>query len=228
MGGLKKALPITYWTFLIGSLAIAGVPFLSGFFSKDEILLETFAHGHWILWLIGALTSLLTATYMFRARVPDVPRRAQACGRSHGTMQARTDTIRTTCRSHRHDAGSHLHDAPPAMALALIVLAIGSVVAGYIGVPHALGGSNLLGAWLEPRVPAPSGRADAPEVAKKSLELTLMVVSSVIALVGIGLAAFIWLKRREIADSMARSFSGLYTPAAEQVPTWTSSTTPPS
>ena len=66
MGGLKAGLPITYWTFLIGSLAIAGVPGLAGFFSKDEILFETFAHGHTILWTIGILTSLLTATYMFR------------------------------------------------------------------------------------------------------------------------------------------------------------------
>ena len=66
MGGLKKGLPITYWTFLIGSLAIAGVPGLAGFFSKDEILFETFAHGHTLLWVIGILTSLLTATYMFR------------------------------------------------------------------------------------------------------------------------------------------------------------------
>ena len=66
MGGLKKYLPITYWTFLIGSLAIAGVPPLAGFFSKDEILFETAVEGHWILWTIAALTSLLTATYMFR------------------------------------------------------------------------------------------------------------------------------------------------------------------
>ena len=66
MGGLKKHLPITYWTFLIASLAIAGVPLLSGFFSKDEILFETFREGHRVLWTIGALTSLLTATYMFR------------------------------------------------------------------------------------------------------------------------------------------------------------------
>jgi NADH-quinone oxidoreductase subunit L len=66
MGGLKQYLPITYWTFLIGSLAIAGVPGLAGFFSKDELLFETFREGHVILWLIGAITSLLTATYMFR------------------------------------------------------------------------------------------------------------------------------------------------------------------
>src|SRR5919206_536523 len=66
MGGLKAGLPITYWTFLIGSIAIAGIPGLAGFFSKDEILFETFAHGHTILWTIGIVTSLLTATYMFR------------------------------------------------------------------------------------------------------------------------------------------------------------------
>ena len=66
MGGLKKELPITYWTFLIGALAIAGVPRLAGFFSKDEILFRTFASGHTLLWVVGLLTSLLTAIYMFR------------------------------------------------------------------------------------------------------------------------------------------------------------------
>ena len=60
MGGLKRELPVTYWTFLIGALAIAGVP-LSGFFSKDEILFRTFASGHTLLWVVGLLTSLLTA-----------------------------------------------------------------------------------------------------------------------------------------------------------------------
>ena len=198
MGGLKKHLPITYWTFLLGSLAIAGVPFLSGFFSKDEILFETYAHGHWILWIIGALTSLLTATYMFRlVFLTFHGERRHAVAPSHVHDSG----------SHQHDSGSHLHDAPPAMAIVLILLAIGSVLAGYVGVPHALGGRNLLGAWLEPAfgvMPA-AGEEDA------GLELMLMAVSSAIALVGIGLAALIWLKRREIADAAARRFSGLYT-----------------
>src|SRR3954466_2681385 len=66
MGGLKNELPVTYWTFVVGALAIAGVPGLSGFFSKDEILFRTFASGHLWLWVIGSLTSLLTAIYMFR------------------------------------------------------------------------------------------------------------------------------------------------------------------
>ncbi len=147
MGGLKKHLPITYWTFLIASLAIAGVPMLAGFFSKDEILFETYRNGHQVLWAVGVLTSLLTATYMFRLvflTFHGEERFGKAAPAGHGAP----------AHGHGHDnhghGGGHLHDAPPAMAAALIALAIGSVVAGYIGIPHALGGHNSLGGWLEP------------------------------------------------------------------------------
>ena len=217
MGGLKKHLPVTYWTFLIGSLAIAGVPFLSGFFSKDEILFETFAHGHWILWGIGALTSLLTATYMFRLvfltfhgerrhDAPTAPVHGALVHDAQAPVHGAPVHAAPVHGAPVHGHGAGMHDAPPAMAFVLIVLAIGSVLAGYIGVPHALGGHNLLGAWLEPAfgIMPEAGEADV------ALELMLMAVSSAIALVGIGIAAFIWLKRREIADQMARSFSGLY------------------
>src|SRR5712671_1095977 len=101
MGGLKNDLPITYWTFLIGSLAITGVPGLAGFFSKDEILFRTYAGGHTLLWTIGILTSLLTAVYMFRLVFLAF----------HGEK-----------RNHAGHGDGHLHDAPPAMAFALIVL----------------------------------------------------------------------------------------------------------
>jgi NADH-quinone oxidoreductase subunit L len=104
------------------------------------------------------------------------------------------------------------------MALALIVLAIGSVVAGYIGLPHALGGHNSLGEWLSPAFHAVNAAGGAAREAAEggaaeggeSLDLTLMFVSSVIALIGVGIGWFIWNKRRDIADSMARSFSGLH------------------
>ena len=103
------------------------------------------------------------------------------------------------------------------MAIALVVLALGSVLAGYVGVPRALGGHNALGAWLAPSFAARSVTtlADAQvgevgEAGGAGLELSLMVVSSIIAIVGIGLAAFIWLKRREIADKAAATFPGLY------------------
>ncbi|HEY3158315.1 MAG TPA: NADH-quinone oxidoreductase subunit L [Vicinamibacterales bacterium] len=229
MGGLKAGLPITYWTFLIGSLAIAGVPLLAGFFSKDEILYETFAHGHVILWTIGILTSLLTATYMFRLvfltfhgeRRHDAPEYPDLHEPGTDVHQPVTDSHQPGTDSHGPGAG--LHDAPPAMALALIVLALGSVLAGYVGVPHAIGGNNAFGAWLAPSFAARGATtladaqvgevgeaSQAGEAGGEGLELSLMVVSSIVALVGIGLAAFIWLKRREIADRAAAAFPGVY------------------
>jgi NADH-quinone oxidoreductase subunit L len=218
MGGLKTHLPITYWTFLLASLAIAGVPGLAGFFSKDEILYETFREGHTILWVVGILTSLLTATYMFRLVFLTFhgERRHEAPAPAH--PEEEEPAAHGQVASHGAH-GDHLHDAPPAMALALIVLALGSVAAGYIGLPHALGGRNSLGEWLAPSFSAVGeaarGTAEAAESAtvgeEGSLELTLMVVSSLIAILGIGIASFIWLKRRQIADAMAARFSGLYT-----------------
>ena len=154
MGGLKAHLPITYWTFLVGALAIAGVPLLSGFFSKDEILFYTFYRGHTVLWVLGAITAFLTATYMFRlvymtffgsardARAPQVDSARDAHAPRAGGHDAHAHGD--------HEHAGHLHDAPPAMATALIVLAIGAVFAGYVGVPHVLGGSNRIETFLEP------------------------------------------------------------------------------
>jgi NADH-quinone oxidoreductase subunit L len=151
MGGLRRQLPITYWTFLVGALAISGVPLLSGFFSKDEILFRTFWGGHVTLWTVGVLTSLLTAAYMFRLvymtffgepRYQDVVAAASA-GHGHGDDAHGHG-------AHGHGGHVHLHDAPPAMAIPLVILAIGSVLAGYVGVPHALGGQNRIEAFLEP------------------------------------------------------------------------------
>jgi NADH-quinone oxidoreductase subunit L len=163
MGGLKKDLPITYWTFLIGGLAIAGVPFLSGFFSKDEILFQTFYGGHTLLWVVGAATSLLTAIYMFRLifltfHGPRFSEAAAHAGHGHAPAKAALGGHGGHGHdahghdAHGHDAhghGGHLHDAPPAMAFPLIVLAIGSILAGYVGVPHAIGGSNAIETFLE-------------------------------------------------------------------------------
>ena len=125
MGGLKKDLPITYWTFLIASIAIAGVPFLSGFFSKDEILFETFSNGHTILWVMGALTSLLTATYMFRLvflTFFGTRREAPAAAAGHG--------------AHGHAAHG---EAPWTMVVALVATAAGTVALFFMPeVPLAL------------------------------------------------------------------------------------------
>ena len=106
------------------------------------------------------------------------------------------------------------------MAFVLIVLALGSVLAGYVGVPHALGGHNQLAAWLAPsfQVSAAAGEAGGVEIAPAAeadasavaLELTLMGVSSLIAFAGIGIAILVWLKRRSIAENMARNYPGLH------------------
>jgi len=232
MGGLKKGLPITYWTFLIGAIAIAGVFPLSGFFSKDEILFETFVEGHTLLWTVGAITALLTATYMFRLvfltfhgeRRHDAPAEADAAA-AHGHPPSPAASA-GQAHAHGHDVGhghGHLHDAPPAMALALIVLAIGSFAAGWIGIPHALGGHNQLHAWLEPAFAAPvatgeaaaveagaAGEEAAAEEDHTALERTLMAVSLMIAVVGIAIAWYIWVKRRSVAENAAREFPGLH------------------
>lgn len=107
---------------------------------------------------------------------------------------------------------AHLHDAPASMAIALVVLAIGSVLAGYLNVPPAIGGSAFLEHFLEPsvQVPVMEGAHAAVEHGDHAVETTLMITSSAIALFGIGIAAFLYLKRPELPDTFAARFPGLY------------------
>jgi NADH-quinone oxidoreductase subunit L len=246
MGGLKKYLPITYWTFLIGALAIAGVPLLSGFFSKDEILFRTFVAeqtaGHGVMWALGVLTSLLTATYMFRlvflafhgerrvaVRGGHTAAEADVAPRAHG------NTVHGDAGAHGHGAahGHGLHDAPPTMAIPLIVLALGSILAGYVGVPHALGGSNRIERFLEPSfethaapahqtTAAPAPAAPAVQVASvqhteapadehlQRTELMLMGISSGVAIAGILIAVYFWLRNPGAAAAMAARLRPIY------------------
>ena len=114
MGGLKKALPVTYATFLVATLAISGVPGFAGFFSKDAILEQTFAGGHPLLWAVGLVTAGLTAFYMFRAVFMTFH------GQFRGSEEQR----------------AHLHESPPSMTVPLIVLAVGSCLVGWLGMPR--------------------------------------------------------------------------------------------
>ena len=238
MGGLRKGLPITYWTFLIGAIAIAGVPPLAGFFSKDEILWRTFSNGHQIMWIIGLVTSFLTATYMFRLvfltfhgeRRHDAPAPASPHG-AHGVSAGHGHAGDHSPGHGSHGGGHHLHDAPAPMALALIVLAVGSVFAGFVGIPHALGGSNRIEAFLEPSFEAHAmapatefqiseGRREAttpaepaheaPEADHGNTELMLMALSSGIAVAGIGLAWFFWLRTPYGADAIAKAMKPVH------------------
>jgi NADH-quinone oxidoreductase subunit L len=190
MGGLRKGLPLTYKTFLIGTIAIAGLPPLAGFFSKDEILWKTFASGHTILWFLGVVAAFLTATYMFRLLyLAFFGERRAAGGGGHG---------------------EHLHDAPPAMAIALVVLAIGSVIAGFVGVPHALGGHNQIEAFLAPSFQAPGAPVPEAAHADTSMELSLMLVSVLVAAAGIWVATLLFGRRTGAADGLAQRFAGLH------------------
>jgi NADH-quinone oxidoreductase subunit L len=199
MGGLKAALPITYWTFVVGALAISGVPGLAGFFSKDEILARTFEHGHTLLWAVGLLTSLLTAIYMFRLVFLAFHGSRSHAETGPGRSAAGAEHPEEEEPAARHARHERLHDAPAPMAIALVVLAIGSVVAGYVG----LGGR--FEHFLEPSfAPQPAG---AP--AESSSELALMAVSTIVAIIGIGIATYFFLRNRHAADSLAKRFAGL-------------------
>jgi NADH-quinone oxidoreductase subunit L len=217
MGGLRKGLPITFWTFLIGTIAIAGLPPLAGFFSKDEILWKTFAEGHVALWALAVFAAFLTATYMFRLLYLTFfgERREPAAAHAapgHGAHDA---------HGHGHDAhghGGHLHDAPGPMAIALIVLAIGSVAAGWIGVPHVLGGHNQIETFLEPSFRAPGQTAVAEAAAAPAAEahadatteFGLMGLSILVAMAGIGVATLFFLRNPRMAEQWADRFSGLH------------------
>jgi NADH-quinone oxidoreductase subunit L len=236
MGGLKKYLPVTYWTFLIGALAIAGIPPFAGFFSKDEILFRAMVgtdhgHGSTILWLIGSITALLTAIYMFRLvflTFHGTPRFATEPG-GHQVPHGNAPEA-AAHGGHQHGHGHHgaPHDAPPSMAIPLVILAIGSIVAGFVGVPAALGGSNRIEHFLEPafEAHAPATTAQQPgsvfvaggEVQSGAAhgedavrtEQMLMALSVGVAAAGIGIAAFFWFRRHDGAAGLARSFGGPY------------------
>ena len=127
MGGLRTAMPATFWTFAIGVLAIAGTPFLAGFFSKDAILWQTWATHNAGLWAVGVFVAGLTAFYMFRQFFL---------------------VFFGECRADHH-VREHLHESPKIMTYPLWILAAGSVVVGYLGLPAFLGGSEL-DHWLDP------------------------------------------------------------------------------
>ena len=218
MGGLRKHLPITFYTFAIGTIAIAGIPPLAGFFSKDEILWKTYSSDHKVLWAVAVVAAFLTATYMFRLLYLTFfgDRRHGVAG-GHGAHAAHG----TPDPGHGTPDHAHLHDAPGPMAIALIVLAIGSILAGFVGVPHVLGGGNQIEAFLEPSFRAIGAVAEAAPAVEATAEATaehggaglefgLMLFSTLVAAAGIGLATVVFLRRPQIADRMAGQFAGVH------------------
>ncbi len=192
MGGLARRLPVTYRTFVVATLALAGIPPLAGFFSKDAILTGVFAAHHTVLFGIGLLTAGLTAFYMFRLVS------LTFAGEFRGTPEE----------------AAHIHEAPPSMTVPLVVLAFLSAVAGFLGMPEVFGEhANRIAAFLQPVFPRIGlASAEAPEHALSAVtEWVLIGASVAFAVVGI-LVAWNWYarKRGEPAERVAASFPALY------------------
>lgn len=185
MGGLKEHLPITYKTFFVASLAIAGIPPLSGFFSKDEILWGAYSRGSFLLWLLGAVGAFMTAFYMFRlvALVFETPPRYGA---------------------------KHPHEAPKVMTIPLIILGFFSVVSGFVGIPESFGVKNLIHHWLEPVFDDANTKLILEHVHSSAEEFLLMSLSVLIGVGGILFARYLYLKRMDIVRKLTQSFSWIY------------------
>jgi NADH-quinone oxidoreductase subunit L len=159
---------------LLATLAIAGVPFLSGFFSKDQILGETFVSGHPVLWALAALTAGLTAFYMFRLI------KMTFFGEYRGPKET----------------WEQVHESPATMTVVLWILALGAVLAGYLGIPNFLvPGGNRFETFLEPSFPVlPADWTPHAHEVPHSLEWTLMLASIAVAGLGILLATTFFYK----------------------------------
>ena len=182
MGGLSKYMKTTNWTFLVGCLAIAGIPGLSGFFSKDEILAGAFAKSP-ILYAIGLGTALLTAFYMFRLYVTTFK------GSFRGT----------------HEQEHHLHESPAAITIPLIILAILSIIGGYIGVPEfIMHGAHSLREFLAPVFAGSNKILEAHEVSH-STEWMLTGVSTALIVITI---IFAWSRFSKKPDTEEASGFG--------------------
>ena len=202
MGALRDRIPVTYWTMLIATFAIAGIPPFAGFFSKDEILWQTWTSeggAYRLLWFIGYVTALMTAFYMFRL-------------------------IYLTFYSQprmSHEVEHHIHESPKSMTVPLVILALMSLMAGWLGWPHSLGGSDRFARFLDPvfargeaHVLVEEGKAgqlaagEKEEEKTSSIEYLLMFLS--VAAAGVG-----WL----LADrAYAKADKGFAEPIAVMSP----------
>lgn len=191
MGGLRSKIKVTYWTMLLATLAIAGIPGFSGFFSKDEILWKAVNAPNYgvILWIVGAVTAAITAFYMFRLVFL---------------------TFFGKGRYDKHTA-EHLHESPKSMLFALVVLAVLSVAGGWIGIPESLGGGNQFEHFLHPVFA--QGEAIAHHDAHAfghSTEYMLMGITVFLALVSIYFAYLLYVRKPELATKLRSSMSGLH------------------
>ncbi len=194
MGGLKNKIPITHWTMFVGSVAIAGIPGLAGFFSKDEILWQAYSspQGSQVLWAVGLVTAGMTAFYMWRLM------NMTFYGKSRVSKEVE----------------SHIHESPVSMTGPLTVLAIGSVLGGWLGVPKLWTlfgeGWRSFESWLAPAFASAAAEATREGAHDASTEWILMGVSVAIAIIGITVARYFYHHKPEIPDSLEKSLKPLH------------------
>ena len=260
MGGLKKYMPVTFATMFIGTLAIAGIPPLSGFFSKDEILFRAFLSNK-AVWVIAVATAMMTAFYMFRlvsmtflgsyrgpswetaghgavavAAVHGVkhPTDPHAHGKaqrpdhevSHGPAEPHAGTVD---HAHGHGPWHGPHESPAPMTFPLQALAVGAIIAGFVGIPAALGGGNTIEKFLEPSFTAAATTASGGGALRESevrlkpdatgvetahvsrgVEIGLMLLSFLVAAAGILLAYKFYVISPEISEQLAERWTGAH------------------
>jgi NADH-quinone oxidoreductase subunit L len=283
MGSLRKYMPVTFATMMIGTLAIAGIFPFAGFFSKDEILFKAFLANKFI-WVLAVATALMTAFYMWRLmamtffgayRGPawetedradaavaathgvqhptDVHAHGQAGKKAHEVSHGPAEPDDQAHDAHRHAAhdaqhdhgGGHghgpwngPHESPSPMTFPLQALAVGAIVAGFIGIPAAIGGGNTIEHFLEPSFTAEVRPFESPTVtlstaegrpkpdttetsrtdveheaephASRQLEIGLMIFSLAIAVTGISIAQKFYVKSPEISEQLAERFAGAH------------------
>jgi NADH-quinone oxidoreductase subunit L len=255
MGGLKTYMPVTFMTMMIGTLAIAGIPPLAGFFSKDEILYRTFLENR-ALWALAVVTALMTAFYMFRlmsltffggyrgpawSRAASPAAAAEAAG--HGAVHPRDAHAHGHAHKDDHDVthgaadvlahghGWHgPHESPRMMTVPLMALAVGAMVAGFIGIPQALRGTNAIEHFLEPSFTAPAadrpaddgshgvsarqGESDSVgqthQAEGHGVELALMLLSVLVAAGGILFARHLYVNNPAVPARLAARWPGAH------------------
>jgi NADH-quinone oxidoreductase subunit L len=189
MGGLRRHLPLTWLTMLAGGLALAGIPIFAGFFSKDEILYEAWVgpFGNPLLWLVGAVTAVLTGLYTFRLIYLTF----------HGES--------------RVPEGVHPHESPPVMTVPLVALAVLATLGGFLGLPEVLGGGAWLPEWVEGALGAGHGEAAGMTAhGAAGLQLGLMIVSVVLAVSGFLLARHWYARPAPLPEVPAERVPGLW------------------
>src|SRR5229473_1329641 len=192
MGGLRRKLPITYTTMLIAALAISGIPFFAGYFSKDLILEAAYDSGHIWLWLLGLVTAGLTSFYMFRLIFVTF----------HGESRVASE------KEH------HIHESPPVMTIPLIVLAVFSIIGGWVELPEGMLWGGAFSRFLAPVAAGPAtglmARPAAMVGSNLSPSLVLSAVATLTAIIGIGIAWIFYIQVPALAGQFAESMRALY------------------